>query len=509
MYRRSFLQLSGILLSNFITNSSLATDNQENELPMPSLLDNELCNYQAIELIQLVRNKKISVLELLNAHLQQIERVNPILNAICTLVPEQAIEQAKAVDRAIANGTDPGPLCGLPIAIKDLTLTKGIRTTLGSAIYKDFIPDQDALYVQRLKQAGAIIIGKTNTPEFGAGSHTFNKVFGITRNPYDPDLSCGGSSGGAAVALATGMLPIADGSDMGGSLRNPAAWCNVVGFRPSPGRVPDWPSKISSPLPVSGPMGRTVKDVAHLLSVMAGGDERVSISINESGQRFLDPLERDFRHTRIAWTADLGRYPVDPTVVDLCRNSLSVFTDLGCEIEEAYPELAIVDEIFQIQRASLFAILAKTDYELHRDKMKDTLIWNIEKGLALSNDDIVRAESQRITLVASTVKFFEQYDYLILPAVQVPPFPVETEWVTEINGIKLETYIDWMLICCAITVTGLPAISVPCGFTPDGLPIGLQIVGKPRGDFEVLQIAHAFEQATLYGQNLSSFCWNS
>ncbi len=467
---------------------------------------NELCHYSATRQIQLLREREISVLELLSAHLQQIERTNPLLNAICTLVPEQAIAAAKALDKTIANGDKPGALWGLPIAIKDLTLTKGIRTTFGSPIYKDFIPDQDALYVERLKKAGAIIIGKTNTPEFGAGSHTFNTVFGMTRNPYDPNLTCGGSSGGAAVALATGMLPIADGSDMGGSLRNPAAYCNIVGFRPSPGRVPDWPSKISSPLPVSGPMARNVEDLALLLSVMAGPDEKVPESIKETGKKFLAPLAKDFTHTRLAWTADLGRYPVDPEIISVCEKSLSFFSAIGCDIEEDCPALTDVDEIFQIQRAHLFATLAKDDYEKHRDQMKNTVIWNIEKGLQLNDEDLARAENKRIALLTETAKFFDRYDYLVLPTVQVPPFPVETEWVREINGVKLDTYIDWMAICYAITVTGLPAISVPCGFTAGGLPTGIQIVGPPQKDFEVLQIAHAFEQASKFGQRRPAFC---
>jgi len=506
MRRRNFIQLGSAVLSHLCLDKAIAAAQQTSDPNHMQFSSNDLCSHQATDLMHFIRTRQVSIEEVLSAHLKQIDRINPVLNAICTLVSEQAIAIARKMDLSYSNGKAPGPLWGLPIAIKDLTLTKGIRTTFGSPIYKDFIPEQDALYVERLKNAGAIIIGKTNAPEFGAGSHTFNKVFGITRNPYNPDFTCGGSSGGAAVSLATGMLPLADGSDMGGSLRNPAAYCNVVGFRPSPGRVPDWPSQGSSPLPVSGPMGRTVRDVAHLLSVMAGSDERVPLSIDEPGDRFLAPLEKDFAGTRIAWTPDLGRYPVDPQVVEVCLNSLSAFSEMGCGIEEAHPNLADAEEIFQIQRANLFASLGKSDYENHRDQMKDTVIWNIEKGLRLNDDDIARAERKRIALVAQTAKFFDHYDFLVLPTVQVPPFPVETEWVKEINGIRLETYIDWMMICSAITVTGLPAISVPCGFTKDGLPIGLQIVGRPLGDFEVLQIGHAFEQATLFGQRLPSLC---
>ena len=460
-----------------------------------------LCFESARVLAERMRRCDVSVSEVMTEFVAQIERLNPAVNAICTFIgTDQAISRAKQLDEY---REDPeaylGPLFGLPIAVKDLVPTKGIRTTFGSRIYEHFIPEQDQLFVERLKQAGAIIIGKTNTPEFGAGSQTFNSVFGRTRNPYDLSKTCGGSSGGAAVALACGMVPLADGSDLGGSLRNPASFCNVVGFRPSPGRVPTWPSMLGwNTLNVEGPMARTVGDVALLLSVMAGFDARSPISIRESGTRFRQPLERDLKGTRVAWSPDLGRYPVEPDVIAVCEKACRVFADLGCTVELASPDFTGADEMFQILRAWQMAETRGDDYRRHRDLMKDTVIWNIEKGLNLRGLDISKAEASRTLLFHRVREFFERFDFLILPVSQVAPFPIEVEWVRQINDVAMETYIDWMGTCYAITLTASPAISVPCGFTPGGLPVGLQIVGKYRADFEVLQIAHVFEAATQF-----------
>ena len=435
------------------------------------------------------------------AFLAQIERLNPLVNAIPTLLPERAEAEAEAADRALTSGEATGPLHGLPIAIKDLVLTRGIRTTFGSPLYADHVPDQDEIIVERLRAAGAIVIGKTNTPEFGAGSQTFNPVFGITRNPYDLERTCGGSSGGAAVSLACGMLPIADGSDLGGSLRNPASFCNVVGFRPSPGRVPHWPTDdVWEPLSVQGPIARSVADAALLLSVMAGPDPRVPIAIDEPGERFRAPLERDFAGTRVAWSPDLGRYEVEPEVVEVCERSLSVLGDLGCAVEPAHPDMSDADEIFQVLRAWKTAAGKEDDYRTHKDRLKDTVIWNIERGLPLTGLEIASAIAKRSALYQRACEFLETYEYLVLPAVQVLPFSVDVPWIREINGKTMETYIDWMGLCYAITVTGLPAISVPCGFSREGLPVGLQIVGRHHHDFAVLQLAHAFEQATGHGR---------
>jgi amidase len=450
----------------------------------------------------MIRAREVSATEVMIAFLAQIERVNPQVNAICTFIgAEAALIAAKEADGRLARGEPVGPLHGLPHAVKDLALTAGVRTTFGSRVYKDFIPNEDALFVERLKAAGAIIIGKTNTPEFGAGSQTFNEIFGATRNPYDLTKTCGGSSGGAAVALACGMLPLADGSDLGGSLRNPASFCNVVGFRPSPGRVPSYPTMLAwNTLPVEGPMARTVRDVALLLSVMAGPDERAPISINEPGSTFSKPLERDFKGVRVAWSRNLGRYPVQPVVNQVCDSALPVFTELGCQIDDGEPDFSDADEIFQTLRAWLFAGTRGEEFRQHRSLMKETVVWNIEQGLRLSGLEIVRAEAKRAELYHRVREFMKRYEFLVLPVSQVAPFPVEVEWVREINGVRMESYIDWMATCYAITLTGLPAISVPCGFTSDGLPIGLQIVGRHQCDFDLLRLAFAFEQATQFGK---------
>jgi amidase len=457
----------------------------------------DLCFLPAAELARRIRAKELSCVEVMEAHIAQIERVNPKVNAIVTFLPEQARTQARAADTALARGIEPGPLYGLPIAHKDLVLTKGIRTTFGSPIFKDFVPDQDEIIVERLRAAGAITIGKTNTPEFGAGSQTFNEVFGETLNPYDLSKTCGGSSGGAAVALACGLMPIADGSDLGGSLRNPASFCNVVGLRPAPGRVPVWPHRIGwCPLPVEGPMARTVQDVALLLSVMAGPDPRAPISLSEPGSVFAQPLARDFQSVRIAWSRDLGGLPVDSRVTAAMDQQRATFSALGCSIEDATPDFTDADEAFTVWRAWLFDLGFADLLTTHRHQMKDTVIWNIEEGAKLTGAQIGRAERKRTELYHRVRQFLDRYEFLILPVSQVPPFDVRQRYVTEINGVKMNTYLDWMRSCYFISVTGLPAISVPCGFTPEGLPIGVQIVGRHHNEWGVLQLAHAFEQAT-------------
>jgi amidase len=443
--------------------------------------------------------RELSACEVMEAHLAQIERVNPKVNAIITLLPERAMDGAHAADEALARGRPLGPLHGLPVAHKDLLLTRGIRTTFGSPIFKDFVPEENTLIVDRVQQAGAITIGKTNTPEFGAGSQTFNEVFGETLNPYDLTRTCGGSSGGAAVALACGMLPIADGSDMGGSLRNPANFNNIVGFRTAPGRVPIYPARAAwSPWSVEGPMARTVEDVALLLSVMAGFDVRSPIAIAEPGNKFRAPLGRDLRGMRIAWSRDLGGLPVDPRVTYALEARRGVFEALGCLVEDTAPDLRDADEVFKVWRAWTFALGYADLLKSHRAQIKDTVIWNVEEGLKLTGTQIAAAEQKRTELYHRVRVFMERYDYLICPVNQVPPFDVKTRYVEEINGVKMDTYIDWMKSCYFITATGLPAISVPCGFTPEGLPIGVQIVGRHQDELGVLQLAYAFEQATQF-----------
>jgi len=480
-------------------NNEQAIKPDQLELARPEV---ELCFKDAIDLARMIRKREVSATEVMTAFYAQIRRINPMVNAICTLISEEdAMSAARRADEQLARKEFCGVLHGLPLAVKDLVLTAGMRTTFGSRIYQDFIPEQDGLFVERLKGAGAIIIGKTNTPEFGAGSQTFNEVFGATLNPYDPARTCGGSSGGAAVALACGMVPLADGSDLGGSLRNPASFCNVVGFRPSPGRVPSWPRfQAWNSLPVEGPMARTVQDLAFMLSVMAGPDPRSPISINEPGWSFSRPLARDFRGIRIAWSRNLGRYPVEPAVTEVCEKARRTFVELGCCVEDGEPDFSDADEIFQVLRATMFASDRAEDLKNHRHLMKETVIWNIEQGQKLSGLDVWRAEVKRTALFHRVREFLERYQYLILPVSQVAPFPIAVEWVNEIDGVKMESYIDWMATCYAITLTGLPSISVPCGFTSTGLPVGLQIVGPSHRDFEVLQLAHAFEQLTQWGK---------
>jgi amidase len=447
------------------------------------------------------------LLKVIREHLATIESINPKVNAIVTLPAEQAIADAEAADRALGRGDLVGPLHGLPVAHKDLVDTKGVRTTWGSPIFADNIPDQDALIVERLKQAGAITVGKTNTPEFGAGSQTYNEVFGETRNPYDLRKTCGGSSGGAAVALACGMVPIADGSDLGGSLRNPAGFCNVAGFRPSPGRVPVWPNIAGwYPLSVQGPMARTVEDIALMLSAIAGPDPRSPISISESGDSFRRPLDRDFKDVRIAWSKDLGGLPVDPDVTSTIEAQRPVFENLGCKLTEGEPDFSDADEAFHVWHAWRFEMAMGDLLEEHRHQMKDTVIWNIEAGEKLTGKDVSRAEQKCTELYHRVREFLTEHEYLICPVSQVHPFDIEKRYTTEINGTQLDTYIDWMKSCYFISVTGCPAISVPCGFTEDGLPVGVQIVGRHHDDWGVLQLAYAFQQATEFWKQRPEIC---
>jgi amidase len=458
----------------------------------------DLCFLTAVELAELIRRRQVSAVEAMQAHIAQIERVNPQVNAIVTFHPERALERARAADQRQARGEPLHLLHGLPTAHKDLVPTRGVRTTWGSTIYRDFVPDEDALIVERQAAAGAISVGKTNTPEFGTGSQTFNAVFGATLNPYDPTRTCGGSSGGAAVALACGMVPIADGSDLGGSLRNPASFCNVVGLRSSAGRVPKHPGTLAwNTLSVQGAMGRTVEDVALLMQAVSGPDARVPISLTEPGSLFAQPLARDFRGTRIAWAPTMGGLgPVDARVAAAVEAQRPVFEALGAIVEEAFPDLAGAGDIFRVQRAQIYAATHAEHLERHRGQLKDTVVWNIEQGLRLTARQIGDAEVGRTRLFARVHAFFGRHEFLVLPTVQVLPFPVDQPWVHEIDGVPMPDYLEWMKSCWLITVTGHPAVSVPCGFSPEGLPIGLQIVGRFRDDFGVLQLAYAFQQAT-------------
>ncbi len=450
----------------------------------------------------MVHRGECSCVDVTRAHLERIDEVNERVNAIVTRTDELALESAAALDAQIAKGNWPGPLTGLPVAHKDLFPTKGIRTTWGSRLFEHHVPDEDALVVERLRAAGAVTVGKTNTPEWGAGSQTFNDVFGATRNPYDLERTCGGSSGGAAAALAARMIPIADGSDMGGSLRNPAGFCNVVGFRVSPGRVPALPTVQGwATLGVTGPMARNVADCALMLSAIAGPDPRSPVSIDVPGERFAKPLDRDFKGARIAISPDFGgQLPVARETVAVIESARSHFETIGCNVEADCPDFTDADEVFKTLRAWSFAASHGEGIRQRPEMYKDSIIWNASEGLKLTGSDVSRAEKLRTALYQRVISFFETYDFLVLPVSQVPPFPVTTEWVEEIEGKRMETYIDWMQSCYFVSALGLPAISVPAGFTEAGLPVGLQIVGGFHQDFDVLQIAHAFEQATGFAE---------
>ena len=459
----------------------------------------DLCDLDAVELVALLRRKQASAREVMTAHLARIEKTNPAVNAIVTLVAERALADAARADELAARGGTLGVLHGLPVAHKDLVDTAGIRTTQGSPFYRDNVPTRDALIVTRTREAGAVTCGKTNTPEFGAGSQTFNTLFGATRNPYDPTRTCGGSSGGAAVALACGMVPIAGGSDMGGSLRNPAAFCNVVGFRPSPGRVPN-DSSAWSPLAVSGPMARSVADVALFLSAIAGPDPRSPLSIAEDPARFRGPLARNFKGVRVAWWRGLGGIPVEPEVRRVIDANRRVFQDLGCSVEDAEPDFEGVDQAFPALRYAAnhprYAPLVRQRPEW----VKDTIRYEVAQAERQTAADIGRALARQGRMYEQSRQFFEPYEYFVLPVTQVSPFDVNVPYPTEIAGTAMNNYVDWMRSCWYVTFMSNPAISVPAGFTEGGLPVGIQIVGRHRDDWSVLQIAHAFEQATRHGK---------
>jgi amidase len=462
-----------------------------------------VCDLSAIELVARMRRRELSAREVMAAHLARIERVNPRVNAIVTLVAERAMEAAAAADEMAAGGGALGVLHGLPVAHKDLVDTAGIRTTRGSPFYRDNVPTRDATIVTRIRAAGAITCGKTNTPEFGAGSQTFNTVFGATRNPYDVTRTCGGSSGGAAVALACGMVPIADGSDTGGSLRNPAAFCNVVGLRPSPGRVPGNASSWS-PLSVSGPMARSVADVALFMSALAGYDAATPLSLREEGGLFRAPLQRDFKGVRVAWWRGLGGIPFEPEIRQAVDANRRVFEDLGCIVEEAEPDFTGVDQAFATLR---FAANHPQYAPLVRERpewVKDTIRHEVAEAERQTGADIGRALARQSRMYEQSRQFFERYDYFVLPVTQVVPFDVNLPYPSMIGTTPMSNYLDWMRSCWYVTFMSNPAISVPGGFTPSGLPVGIQIVGRHRDDWSVLQMAHAFEGATQHGRKRPS-----
>jgi amidase len=442
-----------------------------------------------------VRSREISARELLELHLTRIAERNPQLNAIVSLDEDRARAAATAADDLTASGGELGRLHGLPFAFKDTHDVGGWRTTYGSPLFADHVPEADELVVERIRAAGAVPIGKTNVPEFAAGSHTFNTVFGTTLNPVDPTRSAGGSSGGAACALRAGMVPLADGSDMGGSLRNPASFCGVVGLRPSLGRVPSWPNEnFWETTSTSGPLARNVGDLALLLSVIAGPDPRVPTALGEPGTLFGDPRPAGLEGLRVALSPDLGGLlEVDHDVRRVVEEAGAALTRAGAHVEPSYPDLAEADDTFRTLRAWLFQAAFGELLAAHPDSFKPSLADNIRVGAGLTGADVARAYEQRTALAERMRLFFESCDVLVLPTSQVPPFPADQEFPRDIDGKPMATYLDWMRSAYVITVTGCPAISVPAGETPDGLPIGIQIVAPFGADRRLLEVAAAFE----------------
>lgn len=461
-----------------------------------------LCVTSARELVGLIQTRKVSAREVMAAVLAQIGRLNPTLNAIVSKLDDRAcLALAEAADRELASGRPVGPLHGLPIAFKDLEAAMGFPLTKGSPIFKDQMATEDSVIVERLRRAGTIPIGKTNVPEFAMGSHTYNKVFGTTVNPYDHTKSAGGSSGGAAAALTSGMLPLADGSDLGGSLRNPANFNNIVALRPTVGLVPIAPTQLPMVgVGVKGPMARSVADAAFMLSVMAGADGRDPQSYPSNPQDFTQPLDRDWMGVRVAWSPDLGGLPLDRRVRAVLESQRRTFEDLGCIVEEATPDFTDVDEIFLTLRSwanwnTHGALLTK-----HRAVIKPEAIWDIEAGARLSGADVARVIIKHGALLERMRVFQEKYPFLVCAVNQVPPFDAHLDWPKSIEGVAMDNYVAWMKSAYWISTTCRPAMSVPAGFTPEGLPVGIQIVGRHRDDLGVLRLGHAFEQATGIGQ---------
>jgi amidase len=462
----------------------------------------EIAFLPAVEQAARIRSRELSPVDVLDAALAHYEALNPVVNAVVTPAYEQARTAAQAAETAVLRGDDLGPLHGLPIGLKDMTETAGLRTTYGSMLYEHNVPDVDALLVTRLKRAGGIIIGKTNTPEFAAGSNTRNPVFGQTLNPWNLDLNPGGSSGGSAVALATGMCALAEGSDHGGSLRNPAAYCNVVGFRVSAGRIPAYPSPwVYDPFSVHGPMARTVRDAALMLSAMAGPDARVPISISEPGAQFANAAGGDIKGWRVAWAPDLGGLlHVDAEVQRLTEAAARRFADLGAIVEEASPDLHDALQIIVPLRAMRTGAVHQKELGL-LDCVENAFLKQFAgRAQQLGALDVALAEARRSALWERVRTFMGRYDLLLLPSTLTAAYPKELERVSEVNGVPLADPLEASLATYAISTTGLPALSLPCGFTANDLPTGLQIVGRWRREADVLRAAAAFEDAFPYHQ---------
>lgn len=459
-----------------------------------TVLDMDLCRASARDQLAALRQGTLSAVELLRETRARYEAVNPQINAVVTTDFAAAEHAAAASDRRRAHGQQAGLLEGLPVAVKDLEETAGMRTTFGSALHADHVPSHDSLVVERLRAAGAVIYGKTNTPEFGTGSHTFNRVFGTTTNPYAPDRSAGGSSGGAAAALAAGLSSVADGSDMGGSLRNPASFCNVVGLRPSAGRVPNWPVRDAwDTLATNGPMARTVGDTALLLAVLSAGTDRSPLSLPAPTPAELAPLEQPLR---IGWSRTLDGLDILPAVTEVLEAAgLPTLVGLGHQVTDAEPELAAADRVFRVMRGINYAQNYGHLVATHREQLGAELLVNTEAGLTFTLSDYLDARDQRTRVFARMAELFERVDILAAPVVAVLPFPADQRWPEEINGVAQPDYLEWMRASWRISVTGCAAISVPCGFSPEGLPVGIQFIAPPRHEARLLALAAQFERA--------------
>jgi amidase len=448
----------------------------------------DLCSISATEAVGLLRRGEVSSRELVQAALERIDRVDPALNALPTLCSERALEHAGRV-------SPEAPLAGLPLAVKDLTDVAGVRSTQGSPIFADHVPERSDLMVERLEQRGGVVLAKSNTPEFGAGGNTFNEVFGETRNPWDTSRTCGGSSGGSAAALASGQIWLATGSDLGGSLRTPAGFCGVVGMRPSPGRVAHGPSERPfGTLSVEGPMARTVADVALMLDAMCGQHPQDPLSLEAPSRPFAEAAASPALPARVAYSADLGISPVAAEVREACDRAAASLAAAGAEVEVAHPDLGEAPEVFQVLRAAGFVADLGPLLETHRDQLKPDVIWNIEQGQRLTTERIGWAERARGVVYQRMAAFLERHQLLLCPTACVAPFDVAVRWVREVDGVSFDNYVEWLRITSTITLTSCPVIALPCGFTDDGLPIGLQVVGRPRGEWALLRAAAALEQ---------------
>lgn len=452
----------------------------------------ELIAMTAREAVRLLRGGDVSPLDLIEAAAARIEAVDGAVNALPTLCLDQARDRAKRL--TAANDTGPGWLSGLPLVVKDLNEVAGVRTTFGSPIFADFVPDRNEISVDTLTRNGAIPIAKSNTPEFGAGANTFNEVFGKTRNPWNTAMTCGGSSGGSAVALATGMAWLATGSDLAGSLRTPASFCSVVGMRPSPGRVAHGPSRNPfQTLAVDGPMGRNVGDVGLMLDAECGNDVRDPLSFARPDQSFQAAAESPCAPRRIGFSADLGLGPVDREVAEICRTAALRFADGGTIVEEACPDFSGALDSFQTLRAELFVGMRAALLREYRALLKPEVIWNIEKGMGHSVGDVGIAEETRGEIYHRVVDWFGDFDLLACPTAITPPFDVDIRYLERLGDHEFDNYVDWLYIVFAITLTSCPAISLPAGFTASGLPVGIQLVARPRGEAELLSFAAQLE----------------